>query len=211
MCVVVAEGREECHMRIGGNEYNLQDLAGAFGDLGTLIPFLDFYITISNIDPVGVLVGFGVFKIIAGLYYKTPVPIQPMKAIGTAAISHAGALGAGAIWAAGLFTGVFWLIMGLTGAVTWVAKLTSRPVVHGIILGLGLGFILEGVKMMETNPALALFAAAVTFLLLTHERMPAMLILLGMVGLLDMNDNTALIRERGQMSFRLHLTTFTLT
>ena len=79
-----------------------------------------------------------------------------MKAIGTAAISHAGALTAGAIWAAGLFTGVFWLLMGLTGAVTWIAKLTSRPVVHGIILGLGLSFIREGVRMMETNPALAL-------------------------------------------------------
>ena len=186
-------------MRIGGNDYNLHELAGAFGDLGTLIPFLVGYITISKMDPVGVLVGFGLFKIIVGLYFKTPVPIQPMKAIGTAAISHAGALTAGAIWAAGLFTGVFWLIMGLTGAVTWIAKLTSRPVVHGIILGLGLGFILEGVKMMETNPALALFAAALTFLLLSHERMPAMLILLGMGGLMALTAEPALMGELGQM------------
>jgi len=198
-------------MRIGGNDYNLHELAGAFGDLGTLIPFLVGYITISKMDPVGVLVGFGLFKIIVGLYFKTPVPIQPMKAIGTAAISHAGALTAGAIWAAGLFTGVFWLIMGLTGAVTWIAKLTSRPVVHGIILGLGLGFILEGVKMMETNPALALFAAALTFLLLSHERMPAMLILLGMGGLMALTAEPALMGELGQMSFRLRLPTFALT
>ena len=35
-----------------------------------------------------------------------------MKAIGTAAISHAGALPVGAIWAAGLFSGLFWLVMG---------------------------------------------------------------------------------------------------
>src|SRR5947209_18044227 len=144
MCVVVAEGREECHMRIGGNDYNLQELAGAFGDLGTLIPFLVGYITISKMDPVGVLVGFGLFKIIVGLYFKTPVPIQPMKAIGTAAISHAGALGPGAIWASGLFTGALWLLLGVSGAVTWIARLTSRPVVQGLVLALGLSFILEG-------------------------------------------------------------------
>jgi predicted benzoate:H+ symporter BenE len=198
-------------VRIGGNDYNLQELAGAFGDLGTLIPFLVGYITISHMDPVGVLVGFGLFKILVGLYFKTPIPIQPMKAIGTAAISHAGALTAGAIWAAGLFTGVFWLTMGLTGAVTWIAKLTSRPVVHGIILGLGLGFILEGVRMMETNPALALLAAALTFLLLSYERLPAMLILLGMGGLMAMTTEPALFSELGQMSLRLRLPPFALT
>ena len=67
------------------NLYNVQELAGAFGDLGTLIPFVVGYITINHMDPAGILVGFGVFKLWAGLYFKTPVPIQPMKAIGTAA------------------------------------------------------------------------------------------------------------------------------
>src|SRR5512145_2916201 len=94
------------------NLYDLRELAGAFGDLGTLIPFLAGYITVAKMDPVGVLVAFGLFKIIAGLYFKTPVPIQPMKAIGTAAITHPGAVSPGAIWASGLFTGVFWLAMG---------------------------------------------------------------------------------------------------
>jgi predicted benzoate:H+ symporter BenE len=159
-------------VRIGGNDYTLQELAGAFGDLGTLIPFLVGYITLTKMDPVGVLVSFGLFKIIVGLAFKTPVPIQPMKAIGTAAISHAGVITANAIWASGLFTGLFWLVMGLTGAVTWIAKITSRPVVHGIILGLGLSFILEGVKMMETSPFLAVGVGALAFVLLSYERIP---------------------------------------
>jgi hypothetical protein len=47
----------------GGNAYNLRELAGACGDLGTLIPFLVGYITLSNMDPVGVLVSFGLCKI----------------------------------------------------------------------------------------------------------------------------------------------------
>jgi hypothetical protein len=63
----------------------------AFGDLGTLIPFVVGYLTIARMDPVGVLVAFGLFKIAVGFYFKTPLPIQPMKAIGTAAISQPGA------------------------------------------------------------------------------------------------------------------------
>jgi hypothetical protein len=100
----------------GRNAYNVRELAGAFGDLGTFIPFLVGYLTVSKMDPVGVLVAFGIFKIFAGLYFRTPVPIQPMKAIGTAAITHAGVIAPGAILASGLFTGAFWLLMGVTGA-----------------------------------------------------------------------------------------------
>lgn len=69
-------------MRIGGNEYNRMGLAGAFGDLGTLIPFVVGYVTLNKMDPLGILVSFGLFKIFVGLYFKTPIPIQPMKAIG---------------------------------------------------------------------------------------------------------------------------------
>jgi len=198
-------------VRVGGNEYNLREFAGAFGDLGTLIPFLIGYITISKMDPVGVLVAFGLSKIIAGLYFKTPIPIQPMKAIGTAAISHAGALTAGTIWAAGLFTGLFWLLMGITGAVTWVSKITSRPIVHGIILGLGLSFILEGVKMMEAEPFFAILAGALTFVLLSYERVPAMLILLGLGVVTAMVSEPGLLGELGQMSWHLRLPVFALS
>jgi MFS superfamily sulfate permease-like transporter len=156
-------------------------------------------------------VAFGLFKIIAGLYFKTPIPIQPMKAIGTAAISHAGALTAGTIWAAGLFTGLFWLLMGITGAVTWVSKITSRPIVHGISLGLGLGFILEGVKMMAANPSLAVSACILTFVLLSHERMPAMLILLGGGVITAVMSEPTLLHDLGQMSMRPRLPAFALT
>jgi len=197
-------------MRIGGNTYDVQELAGAFGDLGTLIPFVIGYITINKMDPVGVLVAFGVFKIFVGLYFKTPVPIQPMKAIGTAAITHAGAITPGAIWASGLFSGVFWMIMGLTGAVSWIARITSRPVVQGIVLSLGLGFILEGVRMMQGDLLLAVIAVAGTFLLLSYERIPAMLILLGLGATVAVVREPALLAELGRASFHLHLPEFPL-
>src|SRR4030065_83748 len=74
-------------MRLWGNEYNKMELAGAFGDLGTLIPFVVGYITLNKMDPLGILVAFGLFKIFVGLYFRTPVPIQPMKAIGGFALT----------------------------------------------------------------------------------------------------------------------------
>ncbi len=42
------------------NDYNLCEVSGAVGDLGTLIPFLVGYITSAKIDPTGVLSPSGV-------------------------------------------------------------------------------------------------------------------------------------------------------
>ena len=94
-------------MRLLGNDYNKMEFAGAFGDLGTLIPFAVGYITLNKMDPLGILVAFGIFKIFVGLYFRTPVPIQPMKAIGGMTISHAGTITPGMIWGSGIFTGLF--------------------------------------------------------------------------------------------------------
>ncbi|MBS1116097.1 MAG: sulfate transporter, partial [candidate division NC10 bacterium] len=198
-------------MRVAGNEYSIRETAGAFGDLGTLIPFVVGYITINHMDPAGILIAFGVFKLWAGLYFKTPVPIQPMKAIGTAAITHGGAITHGAIWASGLFTGVFWLIMGVTGAVGWIARITSRPVVQGIVLGLGLGFVLEGVKMMAADPFPAAVGVTLTFLFLSSDRIPAMLVLLGLGGAVAVIREPGLLGELGRMSFHFRLPEMALT
>lgn len=189
------------------NRYDVQEVAGAFGDLGTLIPFVIGYITLNRMDPAGILVAFGVFKLWAGLYFRTPVPIQPMKAIGTAAITHAGTITPGAIWTSGLFTGVVWFALGLTGAVTWIAKITRRPVVQGIVLGLGLGFMLEGVKMMQGDLLLAVLVVPLTFLLLARPHVPAMLVLLALGALAAFVREGELLRELGRVSIHFRLPT----
>ncbi len=166
------------------NRYDLAELGGAFGDLGTLIPFVVGYITILGLDPLGILLMFGVSQIAAGLYYRTPIPVQPMKAIGAAAIASGGAVGAGAVAAAGLFTGAFWLVAAATGLVDRIARLASRPIVRGIMLGLGLSFMTDGIGMMRETPWLAAAGFALTLALLAWRRLPAMfaLLLLGAAG-----------------------------
>ncbi len=189
-------------MRLWGNEYNRMEFAGAFGDLGTLIPFVVGYITLNKMDPLGILIAFGFFKIFAGLYFKTPIPIQPMKAIGGMAIAHAGTITPGMIWGSGIFTGIFWLLMGVTGMITWIEKVTTKPVVRGIMLGLGLSFIVEGLKMMKVQPLFAIGGVALTLLLLNNRRLPAMLALLGYGIIVAFIQRPELLGELSHLSIR---------
>ncbi len=158
------------------NLYNKMEWAGAFGDIGTLIPFVVAYITIVKVEPLGLLFMFGICLLVAGFYYRTPIPIQPMKAIGAAAI--AGGISPAALFGSGITTGIFWFFAGTTGAIRPIAKLATKPVVRGIMLGLGLSFMVDGVNRMKTAPVLAGFALVVTYVLLTNPKVPAMFMLL---------------------------------
>jgi predicted benzoate:H+ symporter BenE len=189
-------------MRLFGNQSDKMEFAGAFGDLGTFIPFVVGYITLNKMDPLGILVAFGLFKIFVGLYFRTPVPIQPMKAIGGMAIAHASTITHGMIWASGIFTGVFWLFMGLTGAVTWIQKITTKPVVRGIMVGLGLSFIVAGLDMMRTQPFFAVGGAILILVLLNSKRYPAMLALLAYGLLVAFIQNPALLGHLSHVSVR---------
>ena len=59
-------------MTLLANEYSRRELAGAFGDLGTLVPFVVGYLTVNRLDPQGVLLGFGLVAVATGLYFRTP-------------------------------------------------------------------------------------------------------------------------------------------
>lgn len=192
------------------NCFDLSEWAGAFGDLGTFIPFVVGYVTILKVDPRGILFVFGVMLIFNGLYYRTPIPVQPMKAIGGAAITQAAVITPGVVWGAGIFTGLFWLAMGLTGAMSFVAKIISRPVIKGIALGLGLSFIIEGIRLMTTDFIVAVVALAVTFMLLNNKRVPAMfvLIILGIIAALV--KNPGLYGQLSGIHFDFRLPHFTI-
>ncbi|MBI4864214.1 MAG: hypothetical protein HY815_28750 [Candidatus Riflebacteria bacterium] len=189
----------------GGNAYDRLEFSGAFGDLGTFIPFVVAYITINKLDPLGILVAFGVCKIYVGLVFKTPMPVQPMKAIGGAAIANAQYVTHGMIWGSGIFTALFWTVMGITGAVDWLAKISVKPVIRGMMLGLGLSFVVDGLGLMRTDIALSIAALVLTFLLLTSQRFPAMLVLL-MLGIVSSFAlDPGLFGELGRISLRFRL------
>jgi predicted benzoate:H+ symporter BenE len=190
------------------NLYNRMEWAGAFGDIGTLIPFVVAYITIVKVQPLGLLFMFGICLLVAGFYYRTPIPIQPMKAIGAAAI--AGGISPAALFGSGITTGIFWFFAGATGAIRPIAKLASKPVVRGIMLGLGLSFMVDGVNRMKTAPILAGIALVVTYLLLTNPKIPAMfmLLIIGVVSAVIMNPQ--LMSELAKIHIGFNLPVFSL-
>ena len=181
--------------------------AGAFGDLGTLIPFVVAYIAVLKIDPFGILFTFGAAMVVCGLYYKTPFPVQPMKAIGAVATTQAAqtaVITQAAVYSASLVTGLLWLALGLTGAATRIARLVPRPVVVGIVLGLGLGFMLEGIKMMSDGWAVAAIGLLGTLLLLANRAIPAMFLLLLYGGVCGAVQNPEFLHALYAVKFELH-------
>jgi MFS superfamily sulfate permease-like transporter len=190
------------------NQYNRMEWAGAFGDVGTLIPFVVAYITIVKMPPLGLIFMFGVTLLASGLYYRTPLPIQPMKAIGAAAI--AGGISPAALYGAGFSTGLFWLLAGITGILRPIAKVATKPVVRGIMLGLGLTFMVDGVNRMKTAPVLAGIALVVTYILLTNPKVPAMfmLLIIGVVSAVIMNPQ--LLSELAKIHIGFNMPVFSL-
>src|SRR5665213_3901230 len=133
------------------NRFDRMEWAGAFGDLGRLIPFVLAYIAVLKLDPFGILFSFGAAMMACGFFYRTPFPVQPMKAIGAAAATQAAqtaVITSASVYSAGLVSGLIWLILGMTGAATHIARLVPRFVVIGIVLGLGFAFMLQGIRMM---------------------------------------------------------------
>ena len=191
------------------NRYGKMEWAGAFGDVGTLIPFVVAYITIVKVDPLGLLLMFGIALMASGFYYRTPLPIQPMKAIGAAAV--AGGISPAALFGSGLTTGLFWLLAGVTGAIRPISRLATKPVVRGIMLGLGLSFMVDGVNRMKTAPFLAGIALIITYLLLTSPRIPAMfmLLIIGIVSAVIMDPH--LLSELAAIHVGFRLPVFSLS
>lgn len=164
-----------------GNRFDRMEWAGAFGDLGTLIPFVVAYIAVVKVDPFGILLSFGVAMVACGFLYKTPFPVQPMKAIGAVAATQTAqtaTITAATVSAASLATGLIWLVLGLTGTAKTIAALVPRSVIVGIVLGLGMSFMLEGIKVMQGGWLIAGLGLLGTLLLLTNKSIPAMFLLL---------------------------------
>lgn len=155
--------------------------AGAFGDLGTLVPFVLAYIGIAGIDVGSLLVTFGAALVATGFAYRTPFPVQPMKAAGAIVATQATAgttITATAVHAAALATGLVWLVLGLTGAMRHVARVVGPPVAQGFVLGLGIAFMLQGIVAIGTELWIGVPALLLALLLLNNRAVPAMFVLL---------------------------------
>ncbi len=163
------------------NRYDRLEWAGAFGDLGTLMPFVIAYVSVMKLDAFGVLFGFGLSMVVCGWVYKTPFPVQPMKAAGAVATTQAAQsaiITPGAVYGAGLVTGLIWLVLGSTGLAERLTRWISRPVAQGVVLGLGMAFMWQGARLMADEWVLAGVGLLVVVLLAKSRRVPGIFVLL---------------------------------
>ncbi|MGD9367988.1 MAG: putative sulfate/molybdate transporter [Desulfobacteraceae bacterium] len=189
--------------------FNRLELAGSMGDLGTLLPLAIGMILVNGLTPTGIFFTVGIFYIFSGLYFRVTTAVQPMKVISAYAVATA--LSAQQIMAATLLMAVILIIVGFSGAISWISKHTPKPVIRGVQLSTGLLLMAQGIKCMVgtstlqklnhmAEPYLAwqhigplpigipmgIVGVVLTLLLLDNRRLPAGLVVIGfglMMGL----------------------------
>jgi len=174
--------------------FDRAELAGAVADLGVLVPIAIALIVKNGLSPTAVLLPAGFLYVIAGLYYRLPVPVQPLKAFGAIAIAQG--FGSPEIAAGALLMGGIFLLLGASGLLDRVAGIFPKPIIRGVQLSVGLLFCQLAWNLMTATPAAFTdhtrpvwwlvgggVAVAVAALLLRSRKIGLVLIVLAAAGM----------------------------
>jgi predicted benzoate:H+ symporter BenE len=154
--------------------WNTGEISGSLGDLGTFLPHIVGAITVVKMDPTGILTTFGLFYALSGAFYGVPMAVQPMKAASAAVLIEP--MNPVAIAGAGLVIGAFFLILGLTGVVSRLARALPSSIAAGLQLGLGLSLAGLGIRLIETQIWLGVAISALMIGLMRYQRSPVALV-----------------------------------
>jgi sulfate permease, SulP family len=154
--------------------WSVGEVSGSLGDLGTFLPHIVGAITIVGMEPTGILTTFGLFYALSGAFYGVPMAVQPMKAASAAVLIEP--MDPGAIAGAGLVIGAFFLLMGITGVVSRLARVLPGTIAAGLQLGLGLSLAALGIHLIEKQPWLGVAMGALMLALMRFPRMPVALV-----------------------------------
>ncbi|WP_440763796.1 putative sulfate/molybdate transporter [Natronorubrum sp. DTA7] len=162
-------------------EFSTSELTGALGDSVTVLPLLIALAATTSVSLPHVLVGFGVFQIVWGIYYGMPMSIEPMKAlIGLAIV---GSLSYPELAAAGLLAGGVLLAVGKLGLVGQLQRVVGEPVIRGVQFAVALLLLEAAVGLSAGNVPVAVAGLAVVgCLALVGYRAASVLLILGLGG-----------------------------
>ncbi len=120
--------------------FDRNEVAGAFGDIGTDLPLVVGMILAIGLDSASVLIVYGALQVFTGLVYRIPMPVQPLKAVAVMVIAQTAAqkITPEILYGGGLAIGLTMLLLTITGLVNWLARVIPKVVVRGIQFGLGL-------------------------------------------------------------------------
>jgi MFS superfamily sulfate permease-like transporter len=162
-------------VKLGSFEFNLRELAGSMGDFGTLFPLAIGYIVVCRLDPAGFLLMMGLVNIATGLFYRLPMPLEPMKVLAVVAIAQRWS--PSLVYASAFGMGMVWLVFGLTGVMGWLARVTPHAVVRGIQVALGVLLALKAFDMISSWWALGLVSIVLALALRRNRYAPGAIVL----------------------------------
>ncbi len=181
---------------LGGERlrFDRAELAGAVADLGVLVPIAVALIVKNELSPTAVLLPAGILYVLAGLLYRLPVPVQPLKAFGAIAIAQGfgtSEIAAGALLMGGIFT-----VLGISGLLDRVAEIFPKPIIRGVQLSVGLLFCQLAWNLTTAPPAAftdhmrpvwwllgGSVIVAVAALLLRRRNVSLVLVVLALIGM----------------------------
>ena len=156
--------------------FDRNELSGAFGDLGTDFPLIVGMVAAAGLDGASVLIAYGLMEIGTGLYYRLPIPVQPLKAVAVIVITQH--IGGAVLRGAGLAIGIAMLLLSALGLLDWLARVVPKAVIRGIQLGLGLQLASIALRdYVGADQAAGWWLAGLAFViivaLLGNRRLPA--------------------------------------
>src|SRR5256885_15818820 len=90
--------------RQGSIRFDRNELAGAFGDIGTDLPLIVGGVLAAHLDSASALILFGAMQILTALRYRIPMPVQRLKAV--AALVIAQKISGNVVFGGGLALGI---------------------------------------------------------------------------------------------------------
>ena len=120
----------------GSIRFDRNEVAGAFGDIGTDLPLLVGMILAAGLHSASVLVMFGLMQYMTAMRYRMPMPVQPLKAVAVLVITQK--IAPEILYGGGLAIGIVMLVLALSGGIGWLARVVPKAVVRGLQLGLGI-------------------------------------------------------------------------
>ena len=139
------------------------EVSRSVADFGTFLPLVLGVLAMGTMDPTGVLVGFGIFALAVALFYRRPIPVQPMKAI--AALMIVGALTPAEMMASGVIIGAILIVLASLKIINKIAKMIPGTVIAGVQLGVGAQLAMIGFTHIYDAPAFGLGALAILLMM----------------------------------------------
>jgi hypothetical protein len=128
----------------------LGEAAGAVADLGVMVPLATALILVNGLDAGAVLICAGLLVVAAGVAFRIPFPVQPLKALTAVAVAQQ--LSPDVVHAAGLEIAAVLLLLSVRHVADVVARVFTKPVVRALQLGVGVLLVITSLKLVADPP-----------------------------------------------------------